>query len=104
LQVVQNGVLLLAVHAQVGLQPALCSEALHLVGAAVGDLIPGQLGATELNYQLSAHILGVRPAEAVAIAILAHIAQLLWVVVGLLVAAFWVSAKTPHTNTIPIPK
>lgn len=86
LQVLQNGILVVAVGGRAGVLPALCSEALHLVGAAAGDLIPGQLGATELNYGLSAGVLGLQPVDALSIALLAHLALLFWVVVGLVVS------------------
>lgn len=86
LQVFQNGILVVAVGGRAGALPALCSEAIHLVGAAAGDLIPGQLGATEINYRLSAGVLRLQPVDALSIALLAHLAQLVWVVVGLLVS------------------
>ena len=88
-QVAQNAVLVVAVGGALGLTPALGSEAVHLVGVAVGELVPAQLGFTEANYTLSAAALGLPAASAVAIALLAHLAQLCWVVVGSIVAALW---------------
>jgi hypothetical protein len=88
-QVVQNGFMVVAVGGALGLIPALCSESLHLVGAAAGDLIPAQLGATEVNYQLSAHALSLAPADAMSIALIAHLAQIFLVVVGLIVPLVW---------------
>ena len=88
MQVLQSGVLVVAVGGMFGLLPALCSEALHLVGAAVGDLIPAQLGATEINYQLSAGALSLRPVDALSIALLAHLSQLVWVTIGLVISVF----------------
>jgi hypothetical protein len=81
-QVIQNSILILAVGGHPGVLTSLCSEALHLIGAAAGDLIPAQLGATEASYVLSAHALSLQPADAISIAILAHLAQLFWVGVG----------------------
>ena len=88
-QLAQNAVLVACVGGVVGLRPALCSEGIHLVGAAVGDLIPAQLGATEGNYTLAASALGLTAAAAVSIALLAHLAQLFWVGVGTLGPLVW---------------
>jgi hypothetical protein len=88
-QVTQNGILVVAVGGAMGLAPALAAEGIHLVGATVGDLIPQQLGATDVNFTLSASALGLAPGDAVAIALLAHLSQLIWVAVGALVPLFW---------------
>jgi hypothetical protein len=84
LQVVQNGVLIVAVGGAFGVLHALCGEGLHLAGAAMGDLIPAQLGATEANFELSARVLSLKSSDALSIALLAHLAQLFWVSAGLL--------------------
>lgn len=85
-QVVQNGVLVFAVSGAVSggshVLRAFCSEGLYLVGVALGELIPAQLGATELSYQYSAHALGITAADGLVIALLAHAAQLVWIMVG----------------------
>jgi hypothetical protein len=88
-QVAQNAVLLACVGGAPGLGSALTSEGIHLVGAAVGDLIPGQLGVTEGHYTLAASALGLPVAGAVAIALLAHFSQLTFVLAGSLVSAAW---------------
>lgn len=103
LQVLQNAVLVVAVGGAFGLISALCSEGLHLVGAALGDLIPGQLGATEASYQLSAHALSLSPADAVCIALLAHVAQLIWVSVSLVVPLVWPATHDPVSSFLPNP-
>jgi hypothetical protein len=94
-QVAQNAVLLACVGGAPGLGSALASEGIHLVGAAVGDLIPGQLGATEGNYTLAASALGLPVASAVAIALLAHLSQLTYVLVGSLISAAWPAQAPP---------
>jgi len=99
LQVVQNYLLVAAVGGKLGVVPALCSEAFHLVGASAGDLIPAQLGATEFSYQYSGSALALQPAEAVSIALIAHLAQLIWVIIGLLVPVIW--PNTVRTNASP---
>lgn len=88
-QVLQQAVLISCVGGVVGVGSALSAEGIHLVGAAVGDLIPAQLGATEGNFTLAASALGIAAASAAAIALLAHLAQLLWVSVGALVPLVW---------------
>lgn len=88
-QVVQNGILIVCVGGVLGLVPALCAEGVHLVGAAVGDLIPAQLGATEGNFALAADALHISSASAVSVALLAHLAQLVWVLVGACVPLVW---------------
>ena len=96
LQVLQNGLLVASVGGALGILPAFCSEALHLVGAAAGDLIPAQLGATELSYRFSAAALALRPADSLSIALLAHTSQLFWVAAGILIPA--TLGSTPETS------
>lgn len=88
-QVVQCAVLLQCVAGEPTLRNALTSEGILLVGGAIGDLLPAQLGATEGNYSLTASALGLTAAASVSIALLAHLAQLLWVVLGTLVSVIW---------------
>jgi hypothetical protein len=98
-QVIQNGFLVLAVGGAFGIIPALCSESLHLVGATLGDLVPGQLGVTELVYREASATLNLEPEDALSIALLAHMAQLFWVVAALVVNVMMVSqhkANKPH--------
>ena len=87
IQVIQYGVLVLAAGGALGLLPALCAEGLHLIGAAVGDLIPAQLGATEAGFALWARVLSLTPSDAVSIALLAHLARLIWMSIALGVQA-----------------
>jgi lysylphosphatidylglycerol synthase-like protein len=54
----------------------------HFVGAAAGEMVPGQLGATDAAQALVADDLGTARAAAVAVALVLHAAQLCWVVVG----------------------
>jgi hypothetical protein len=88
-QIAQNGVLVAAVGGAFGLGQALRAEGIHLVGAAVGDLIPQQLGVTDANFTLSAATLGLAPGDAMAVALLAHLSQLIWVAAGALVPVLW---------------
>jgi hypothetical protein len=81
-QVVQNGVLVACVGGGLGVVQALTSEGIHLVAAMVGYVVPANLGATEGNYTLAAGALHLSTASAVSIALLAHMAQVVWVTVG----------------------
>lgn len=84
-QVAQNAVLVVCVGGALGLAPALISEGVHLVAAMVGYVVPANLGATEANYALAASSLGLVTAKAVSIALVAHLAQLVWIAVGAVV-------------------
>ncbi len=83
-QIVQNGLLVMAVGGALGISNAFCSEGLHLIGATLGDLVPGQWGVTELVYGETGSILGLGDQGALGIALQAHLAQLFWVFVTLL--------------------
>ncbi len=83
-QIIQNGLLVMAVGGVLSVSNAFCSEGLHLIGATLGDLIPGQWGVTELVYGETGSILGLGDQGALGIALLAHMAQLFWVLVALL--------------------
>src|SRR5262249_23072944 len=84
-EVVQKAVLIVCVGGTLGAMPALCVEGIHLVGAAVGDLVPAQLRVQEGNLKLAAYPPGLPARGAVTIALVAHISQLAWVLVGSLV-------------------
>ncbi len=82
-QVVQNGFLVLAVGGSLGILPAFCSEGLHLIGATLGDFVPGQLGVTELVFKEASAALALNTEQALSIALLAHASQLFWILVAL---------------------
>ncbi len=88
----QAGHFFVLAHA-VGLEPsALSALALHgtyLVIAALGVLVPGQIGASEGGFALAAEALGTTEARAISIALLSHACQLALVLVGFLVLALW---------------
>jgi hypothetical protein len=88
-QLLQYTVLVVAVGGTFGIGQGLVAEGVHLVGAMVGDFVPGQLGATEANFTFATAALGLSAGDALAIALLAHLAQMFWVAVGLLVPLVW---------------
>jgi hypothetical protein len=86
LQTVQYGVLLAAVGGSASVSAAFIAEAIHLVGAGLGDLVPNAVGITEGAYRLFADVLGLAetPARAIGIALLARLVQLVLATLGLL--------------------
>jgi hypothetical protein len=88
-EVAQKSVLILAVGGGLAFARVLSLEGVHLLGAAVGDLVPSQIGVQEGNLVAASHALGLTSASAVSIALLAHLSQLTWVLVGSIVAMIW---------------
>lgn len=64
----------------------------HLLGAAAGDMVPGQIGATDATFAIAADPLGIDLAHALAIPLMTHAVQLTWAVVG---ACMPLSARSP---------
>jgi hypothetical protein len=93
LQTLQRIVLLVAVGAGIGLLKGLCAEGVHLVSGSVGDLVPGQLGVSEALYSFTSSVLQLTPSDGVAIALLAHMAQLIWLGVGSITPLVWPPPK-----------
>lgn len=76
-QVVQCGVALAAIGQAAEPLRTLVVRGALILGSAVGDFIPGQLGATEATLVLGADALGLTAAAAAALALLIHAAQIL---------------------------
>jgi hypothetical protein len=76
-QAVQYGVALHAVGGHATAATALATQGAHLVGAALGGIVPGQVGVAEGTYQAFAASLGLgaEPARALTIALVARVAQ-----------------------------
>lgn len=70
--------LLVAVGAHIDLRGAFVALGALLVGTSAGDLIPGQLGATDGALALSHTAIQVTEAQAVGAALLVHVVQLAW--------------------------
>lgn len=81
-QLAQMGVLLAAVGGPRGVVPALLATGVELLGGAVGDLVPGQIGAIDGALALAAEPLGIAAAQAVAVTIALHAVQLAWALGG----------------------
>jgi uncharacterized membrane protein YbhN (UPF0104 family) len=76
-QVVQCGVALAAIGQPAGILRTLVVRGALILGSAVGDIIPGQLGATEATLVLGAGTLALTAAGAATLALLIHAAQIL---------------------------
>lgn len=98
LQTVQLAVLIGAVGLTPGAAGALTLHGVYLVAAAVGVLIPGQLGANEGAFALAAGTIGASTAQAASIALLAHVIQLVLVIAGLVVLALWRPSRAVTTD------
>ncbi|WP_437535183.1 lysylphosphatidylglycerol synthase domain-containing protein [Sorangium sp. So ce726] len=89
LQAVQYGVLLAVVGAESGPLRALAAYGVGAAGTAAGDLIPGQIGATDGAFTLAASLLGLTASSAVAISLLVHLLQAAFALAGITVALVW---------------
>jgi hypothetical protein len=95
-QVVEYAVLLFALGRRHGAADSILAEGVNLVGGAVGDFIPGQVGATDSAFALAARSLGITAADGVAIAVMLHFVQVLWALIGLSAPLWWRRAvRTP---------
>jgi hypothetical protein len=93
-QTTQLMILVAAVGGRFSVLAGLITQGAHEVGAAVGGLIPAQIGAAEVNLAVFAKSIGLDSTGAVAVALDVQLAQLLWVLVGLAVALFTSPAET----------
>ncbi|MEZ4389510.1 MAG: lysylphosphatidylglycerol synthase domain-containing protein [Polyangiales bacterium] len=87
MQCLQLALLRDALGAAVGAVDSLATYGLLLTGAALGDLLPAQLGATDAALALGARALGMLPADGLAITLSLHAAQVL--AAAILAASAW---------------
>lgn len=97
-QVVQCGVALAAIGQAAGPLRVLVVRGALILGSAIGDFIPGQLGATEATLVLGAGTLGLAAATAATLALLIHAAQ---ISLGLLCAGLTVALPGRQEATGP---
>lgn len=99
-QAVQYAVILVAVGGTLTVGNAFIAQAIHLVGAGLGDMVPNQAGITETAYRLSAGFapaLGLRDAAAqmISIALLHRLVQFGMAGMSLGIGAIWKPAQPP---------
>jgi hypothetical protein len=83
LQLGSIGLLLYTLAGRVSVVSTLAAGAVNYVGASLGDMVPGQLGATDATFSVSAGLVGLTPSAAISIALMIHIIQMTWMAVGL---------------------
>ncbi|WP_437727114.1 lysylphosphatidylglycerol synthase domain-containing protein [Sorangium sp. So ce861] len=89
LQAAQYAVLLAAVGAESGPLRALAAYGVGAAGTAAGDLIPGQIGATDGAFTLAAPLLGLTASSAIAVSLLVHLLQAAFALAGIAAALAW---------------
>lgn len=97
-QAAHFGVIALAVGITPSALGALALHGVYLVVAALGVMIPGQIGASEWGFVMAADTLGTTEARAAAIALLAHAVQLGLVAAGFVVLTLWPSRPTRSSS------
>lgn len=88
-QTLEYGLLAYAVGISVGPLEALTVQGINLIAAAVGVLMPGQLGSSEAVFAMAADALGTDRASAMTIALAAHLVALSWAILGLVLLFAW---------------
>jgi hypothetical protein len=84
LQLVSLAILLHAVGGNLSVQTTLVAGGVNLVGASLGDMVPGQLGATDATFSVSSNLLGLTASKAISIALVVHVVQITWMAIGIL--------------------
>lgn len=92
LQIVQYAVVAHAAGVDVSALRALFAQGVSFISMALGVLVPGQIGAAEGAFALSAEALGTTVASATVIALLVHCVQAVWILVGTLTPLVWPAA------------
>jgi uncharacterized membrane protein YbhN (UPF0104 family) len=85
LQAMQFGVLCYALGLGFGLDTVLIGQGINLIGGAIGDWIPAQIGTIDGAFTVAASSLGIPQAAGLSIAVMVHCIQLFWVVIGALI-------------------
>lgn len=89
LQTAEFAVLAHAVGLHIDPIVALTVQGTNLVAAAVGVLVPGQIGSSEGVFMLAANALGTTEARATSVALLAHASAISWAAAGLGLLFVW---------------
>ncbi len=99
LLVVEYALLLAASGIATGAGPALVASGVYALGAAAGELVPAQLGATDSAFALAAPVLGASLPAAMSVALLAHLLQGAWAVFGAVAVLLW-GGRPPGATAI----
>lgn len=88
LQAMQFGVLGYALGLGFGLDTVLIGQGVNLIGSAIGDWIPAQIGTIDGAFTIAASSTGIPHAVGLSIAVIVHCVQLFWVAIGALLPLF----------------
>ncbi|GAB5544796.1 MAG: hypothetical protein RLO52_42270 [Sandaracinaceae bacterium] len=98
-QSLQYGLILLAVGGALTAGTALVSQAIHLVGAGLGDMVPNQMGITEGAYRIFLEYLpALTEAQAIGIALVHRVCQFLLAGTSLAIGALWRPAEAAEES------
>jgi hypothetical protein len=100
LQALQFAIILHAIGADTSTIRAFLSDGVNLVGSALGEFMPAQVGAMDGSFAVAAKALGITVAMSMALANLARIVQLVWSAVGALVPVI-ARGDRPARDTSP---
>jgi hypothetical protein len=90
LQALQLALTAVALGAKSSLAQGLLTQAVYLVGAALGDLVPGQIGTTDAAFVLAAPALGLTAVAAFSVTLAVHAVQgVMAIFSGLISASLW---------------
>jgi hypothetical protein len=105
LQAVQLTLLSVALGAEPSIARCAIMQAVYLVGAASGELVPAQLGTTDAAFVLAAPALGLTQSSALSASLMLHAAQLVTGALTCLAAAalWWVESRRPHAEIAVLP-
>jgi hypothetical protein len=94
IQVAQMAVVLAVLTRATTLQDSLLMQGLFMVGTALGDLIPGQIGATDAAFSMGASSFSATAGQGLAVAVAMHLVQLSMAALCSLLA-LWPARKKP---------
>lgn len=98
-QATQFGVLGSALGFGFDLDAILIGQGVNLIGGALGDWIPAQVGSIDAAFAMAASHIGIPTAVGVSIAVMIHCVQLFWVVTGAMVPLLGQARQKP-TNAV----
>jgi len=100
---IELAVLLHGTSGHAGLGRTALALGASLVGGAIGDLVPGQLGASDGAFALAAPLLGITAAGGVAMTMTLHVVQILWGLFGWTVPFWWKAGPAPASDGGELP-
>lgn len=92
---VELGLLLHATAGAATVGRSIVALGVSMIGGVAGELVPGQLGASDGAFALAAPSLGITRADGVAMAMTLHLIQLFWAIVAATAPLVWKAAPGP---------